>query len=101
ADEAREQGSHDPFGDVDVAPELRIHRRLHRHHREAGEVDVEEEARDEQEDEQDRVRERRREVDPQLLLEDGPELHGAAASSPACSPATTRMKTSSSVVPTR
>src|SRR5207247_8709636 len=42
----------------------------------------------------------RREVEPHRLLEDRPDPHGLD-SSPACSPATTRMKTSSSVVPTR
>src|SRR5207245_4916847 len=81
---------------------------------------VEEVARDEQEDGQDHPRDGRGEVKTHLLLVDRPDLHGSVASSAGIpsavtalgstaggssptvsSPATMRMKTSSSVMPAR
>src|SRR5947209_8697286 len=67
---------------------------------EEGEDAVEEVAGDERKDRHDHIGDRRREVQPHLFLEDRPHPHGRASSA-ACSPATIRMKTSSSVVPTR
>src|SRR5439155_21592741 len=72
----------------------------HGREREELEDPVEEVTGNQGEDRHDHVRDRRREIQPHLFLEDRPDPHGRASSA-ACSPATTRMKTSSSVVPTR
>src|ERR1051325_870498 len=109
----REERAQHAVGRIEVAPHLRVHRGLHRRHRVVGEDRVEEVAGDEEEAERDAVGDGRREVEPQLLLHDRPDVHGAASSgvtasstagascSPPSSPATMRMKTSSSVIPTR
>src|SRR5206468_2647047 len=98
--DVREQRTHDAVGHVQLAGHRRIHHRLHGREREEGEDAVEEVARDERKDRHDHIGDRRREVQPHLFLEDRPHPHGWASSA-TCSPATTRMKTSSSVVPTR
>src|SRR5207245_2800310 len=98
--DVREQRADDAVGHVELARHRRVHHRLHGREREEGEDAVEEVAGDQREHRHDDVRDRRGEVEPHLLLEDRPDPHGLA-SSPACSPATTRMKTSSSVAPTR
>src|SRR4026207_2228362 len=66
---------------------------------------AEEPAGDEQEEGEDHVGDRRAEVQPHLLLEDGQPAHQRASSvaitsTESCSPATTRMNTSSRLMPT-
>src|SRR5437016_7123782 len=96
----REQRPHHADGHVHLAGHRRVHDRLYGREREVRKDAGEEVACDQREDRRDHVRDRRREVEPHLLLEDRPDPH-APGSSAACSPATIRMKTSSSVVPTR
>src|SRR6185295_7562145 len=101
-----EERAHHVLDHVEVlASELRLHERPHRGVAVEEEDLAEEPARDQQEEREHHVRHRRAEVEPHLLLEDGQPAHQRASSSRAaagisCSPATTRMNTSSRLMPT-
>src|SRR5204862_7835959 len=110
--DVREEWPHDAVGHVQLASHRRIHRRLDGGLREEREDRGKEVAGDEEEDRQHHPRHRRGEIEAHLFLEDRPDLHGAgspavfsadfsADPSSDSSLATTRMNTSSSVIPTR
>src|SRR6266436_2782259 len=105
-DHVEEERAHHVLHHVEVLAELRLHERAHRGVAVEREDRAEEDAGDEQEEREDHVGHRGAEVQLHLLLEDGQPAHQRASSSAAttsgatCSPATTRMKTSSRLMPT-
>src|SRR6266853_413197 len=101
-----EERTHHVLDHVEVLAELRLHERAHRRVAVEREDRAEEDAGDEQEEREDHVGHRGAEVELHLLLEDRQPAHQRASSSAAttsgatCSPATTRMTTSSRLMPT-
>src|SRR5215471_2049175 len=113
----REQRPHHVLGDVEVLAHAGLHERPHRDVAVVQEDLAEEPAGDQQEEGEDDIGHRGAEVQPHLLLENGQPAHqrssgaagasSTATASPATtgasddsSPATTRMKTSSRLMPT-
>src|SRR6266542_1697433 len=99
-----EERAHHVVRDVQALPELRLHEGLHGSVAVIEENLADEPPRNEEEEGEHDIGDGRAEVQPHLLLEEGPPAHQAASTgadgSGASSPATTRRNTSSRLIPT-